>query len=210
MPRPTSRLENDYRNQGYQAIAGLDEAGKGAWAGPVVAAAVILPEKVQLPKLNDSKLLTAPLREELYQLITDQAVSYGIGIRRAYEVDEIGLGEAHRQAMRDAVAQLSVSADILLVDGKGIKQLGVETVCVVKGDQRVRCIAAASILAKVTRDRLMAELGEKHPDYGFAAHKGYGTKKHEEAIAKHGPCDIHRLSYTPVYQYWQANLFQLV
>lgn len=208
MPKPTSRLENEYKEQGYTVIAGLDEAGKGAWAGPVVSAAVILPEQVSLPGLNDSKLLSKEKRESLYDLVIEQAISYGIGIQDAYAVDEIGLAEAHRQSMRDAVAALEKKPELLLVDGKGISKLGIETVCVVKGDQKSRCIAAASVLAKVTRDRLMEAYGKEHPDYGFAQHKGYGTKMHEEALVKHGPCNLHRLSYTPVYQYWQANLFE--
>jgi len=207
MQRPTARLENKYKEEGYQLIAGLDEAGKGAWAGPVVAAAVVLPSKVSLPKLNDSKLLSTSLREGLFDLIIEQSIAYGIGIRDAYIVDEIGLAEAHRQAMREAVEKLDMKVDLLLVDGLGIKQLGVKAECIVKGDQKVRCIAAASVLAKVTRDRMMREFNKNHPDYGFHKHKGYGTKEHEEAISEYGPCELHRLSYTPVYRAWQKALF---
>lgn len=208
MSRPSVRIENQYLSQGFQNIAGLDEAGKGAWAGPLVAAAVILPEKVRLPRLNDSKLLTEKKREELYELITRKALAWGVGIEDAYLIDEIGLAEAHRRTMRKAVQQLSIAADLLLVDGFGIKQLGVESICIVKGDQKVRCIAAASIIAKVTRDRLMNELHEQHPEYGFAEHKGYGTKQHQEALAEHGICPLHRLSYIPVFTQWQGDLFQ--
>lgn len=207
MSGPTASLENKYLKEGYQLIAGLDEAGKGAWAGPVVAAAVVLPSKVDLPKLNDSKLLSATHRERLFDLIIEQSVAYGIGIRDAYDVDEIGLGEAHRQAMRESVEKLGVEVDLLLVDGLGIKQLGVKAECIVKGDQKVRCIAAASILAKVTRDRMMKEFNNSHPDYGFSNHKGYGTQEHQDAIEEYGPCELHRLSYTPVYRAWQKTLF---
>ncbi len=208
MSGPTNQLEKEYQVQGYQLIAGLDEAGKGAWAGPVVSAAVVLPEETNLPGLNDSKLLSKEKREKLFTLIQEQAISFGVGIKDAYTVDEIGLAEAHRQSMREAISQLKKKPDLLLVDGTGINKLGIEAICVVKGDQKSRCIAAASILAKVTRDRLMEEYNEAHPDYGFDQHKGYGTKLHEQALVKHGPCDLHRLSYTPVYQYWQANLFE--
>jgi len=208
MSGPTCELKESYLSQGYELIAGLDEAGKGAWAGPVVSAAVVLPKEVDLPGLNDSKLLSKAKRDELFDLIKKQAISFGVGIKDAYTVDEIGLAEAHRQSMREAIAQLQNKPDLLLVDGTGINKLGVETICVVKGDQKSKSIAAASVLAKVTRDRLMEKYNEAHPDYGFDKHKGYGTKLHEEALVKHGPCDLHRLSYTPVYQYWQANLFE--
>lgn len=210
MSRPTSRFEKLYRAQGYASIAGLDEAGKGAWAGPVVAGAVILPEKVELPNLNDSKLLTARMREQLYDLIVEQAIAYGVGIQEAHMVDEIGLSAAHRLAMRQAVEALAVTPDFLLVDGLGIRQLGVESVCIVKGDQKSRSIAAASIIAKVTRDRIMIKLHDKFPAYGFADHKGYGTAEHREAIAKHGVCSIHRLSYEPVSRGWQRSLFETI
>lgn len=204
---PSIRLENKYKNLGYSNIAGLDEAGKGAWAGPVVAAAVILPEKIKLPSLNDSKLLTPKKRDNLYDEIINGCIAYGVGIRDAFSVDEIGLAEAHRQAMREAVKNLKMEVDLLLVDGLGIKQLGIKTECIVKGDQKVRCISAASIIAKVTRDRMMAEFNDNHPNYGFQNHKGYGTKEHEQAIELYGPCELHRLSYSPVYRAWQKTLF---
>lgn len=208
MSRPTSRLENAYKKQGFSCIAGLDEVGKGAWAGPVVAAAVILPEKCSLPGLNDSKLVSQSSRDELYELIVEQSLAWGVGIQEAYLVDEIGLGEVHRRAMREAVKHLKLKPDLLLVDGRGINQLGTETVCVVKGDQKVRCIAAASIIAKVTRDRIMDKLHNEFPDYGFVDHKGYGTKRHQEALARHGVAEPHRLSYVPVFYQWQGDLFQ--
>lgn len=208
MSSPSQKLENDYRKQGYSCIAGLDEAGKGAWAGPVVAGAVVLPENLRIPNLNDSKLVRPQVRDELYDLIVQKALSWGVGIKEAFLVDEIGLAEAHRQAMREAVDNLKKKADLLLVDGKGINQLGVKSVCIVKGDQKVRAIAAASIIAKVSRDRIMNELHKKFPDYGFDEHKGYGTAKHQQAIAEKGICGIHRLSYVPVFYQWQGDLFQ--
>lgn len=208
MIRPTARIENSYKKQGFSCIAGIDEVGRGAWAGPLVAAAVVLPEKVNLPKLNDSKLLTAPQREELYVLIKEQAIAYGVSIQEGYLVDEIGLGEVNKLAMREAVKQLEAKVDLLLVDGRGINQLGIETVCIVKGDQKVRSIAAASILAKVVRDEIMQKMHEELPDYGFIDHKGYGTSKHQAALALHGVCKYHRLSYLPVFSQWQGDLFQ--
>lgn len=210
MSRPTIRFEKLYRDQGYATIAGLDEAGKGAWAGPVVAGAVILPDDVDLPKLNDSKLLTAKMRDKLYEMIVQQAIAWSVGIQEAHVVDEIGLSAAHKLAMRQAVEGLNTKPDFLLIDGIGIRQLGVASTCIIKGDQKVRCIAAASIIAKVTRDRIMVALHEQFPYYGFADHKGYGTKEHRNAIHKHGICEIHRLSYEPVSCGWQRRLFEQV
>jgi ribonuclease HII len=200
-------MELEYLRQGISAIAGLDEAGKGAWAGPVVAGAVILPEVVDLPGLNDSKMITEKARERLYEAIIEQAIAWGVGIQDAYAVDEIGLAQAHRLAMQQSVEALSVRPELLLVDGMGIKQLGVKAVCIIKGDRKVRCIAAASIIAKVTRDRLMKQLHEEFPQYGFANHKGCGTAEHQSALLRHGVCYLHRLSYEPVYQGWQRSLF---
>ena len=208
MKTPSSQLENQYIRQGYSAIAGLDEAGNGAWAGPVVAGAVVLPAKARLPFLADSKLLTEAKREDLYERILDQALAWGVGIQEAFLIDEIGLAETHRRAMREAVENLNIEVDLLLIDGIGIRQLGVQSVCIVKGDQKVRSISAASILAKVTRDRLMKELDNQYPGYGFAEHKGYGTSAHQKAIVQKGVCGIHRLSYVPVFYQWQGDLFQ--
>lgn len=208
MPRPTVRIENQYKKEGFSCIAGIDEVGRGAWAGPVVAGAVVLPEKAKLPKLNDSKLLRASQREELCALIKDQAISWGVGVQDGYLVDEIGLGEVYRRAMREAVSQLEAKVDLILVDGRGIDQLGIETVCIIKGDQKVRAIAAASIIAKVERDNIMREMHREFPDYGFEDHKGYGTKQHQQAITQLGVCKYHRLSYLPVFYQWQGNLFQ--
>lgn len=207
MPYPTAKLEQEYLARGFRAVAGLDEAGKGAWAGPVVAGAVILPEKTKLPGLDDSKRLSAKQREELYDRIIEQAVAFGVGVRDAFMIDEIGLAEAHRQAMQAAVDALTPRPDYLLIDGMGIRKLGVTGICIIKGDQKVRCIAAASIIAKVTRDRIMRACDTAFPAYGFADHKGYGTEQHHQALLEHGVCSLHRLSYAPVYRGWQRSLF---
>lgn len=206
---PTAKIENSYKEQGYKIIAGLDEAGKGAWAGPVVSAAVIMESAIRLPKLNDSKKLSKNVRDELFDLITSKATAYGIGLQDAITIDEKGLAEAHRESMRMAVKNLGCEVDLLLVDGTGIKHLGTEAVCIVKGDQKVRSIAAASILAKVTRDRLMESFHEEMPEYGFAKHKGYGTQLHQEALAVHGISKIHRLSYSPISRFMQQSMFEL-
>lgn len=207
MPSPTAKLELEYLARGYRAVAGLDEAGKGAWAGPVVSAAVILPEKTKLPGLDDSKRLSAKQRFVLYELILEQAIAWGVGMRDAFDIDEIGLAEAHRQSMQEAVDALTPRPELLLVDGIHIRQLGVRAECIIKGDQKVRCIAAASIIAKVTRDRLMMEIADQFPQYGFDEHKGYGTEQHQKALLAHGVCSLHRLSYDPVYRGWQQSLF---
>ncbi len=210
MKGPSAKIENEYKDQGYKIIAGLDEAGKGAWAGPVVSAAVILEEDISLPKLNDSKKISKKVRDDLYALITEKAVAWGVGIQDAIDVDEKGLAEAHRCSMRMAVENLGQKVDLLLVDGLGIKQLGTKSICIVKGDQKVRSIAAASVLAKVTRDRLMEEFHEEMPHYGFSKHKGYGTAFHQEALSAHGISKIHRLSYSTISKFMQQSMFDLV
>jgi len=206
MKLPTDELKIAYQGMGYKMIAGLDEAGKGAWAGPVVSGAVILPVEVELPKLTDSKLISESIRESLYTLITEQAIAWGAGIIPSKMIDQAGLAEAHRMSMRAAVANMQVEPDLLLVDGRGIYQLGFESVCIVKGDQKERCISAASIIAKVTRDRIMKKLDEQYPDFGFKDHKGYGTKKHQDALAEFGVIDIHRKSYKPIIKRMQESL----
>lgn len=206
MPKPSFEIEHEYTEQGYQVLAGLDEAGKGAWAGPVVSAAVILPDEIDLPKLNDSKLLKESVREELYDLVCEQSIAYGVGIIDAEEIDRVGLAQAHRNSMNQAVAQLSIQPDLLLVDGKGISGLSCRHICIVKGDQKSNSIAAASILAKVTRDRLMKKYHRQLSQYQFHLHKGYGTKVHQEALEEHGPSIIHRVSYAPVAKFFQTSM----
>lgn len=188
-------FDREYYAQGYEFICGVDEAGRGPLAGPVCAAAVILPEGIEIPGLNDSKKLTDKKRRELFDIITFEAVDFGIAIATAQEIDEINILQATFLAMERAVAQLSVQPKLALVDGNREPNLPMEVETVIKGDSRSANIAAASILAKVTRDRLMEELDETYPAYGFAVHKGYGTKRHYEALREHGPCPIHRMTF---------------
>lgn len=180
---------------GLQVICGVDEAGRGPLAGPVCAAAVILPKHMQIPGLTDSKKLTDKKRRELFPIIQEQAIAYGIGLASESEIDEINILQATFLAMRRALDQLSVRPEIALIDGNRETDFGLPVKTVVKGDSLSANIAAASILAKVTRDNLMVELAEKYPEYGFEIHKGYGTKAHYEALRTYGPCPIHRRSF---------------
>ena len=180
---------------GLRLICGVDEAGRGPLAGPVCAAAVILPEHLQIPGLNDSKKLTDKKRRELFPVIQEQAVAYGIGLASEQEIDEIDILQATFLAMRRALNQLTVSPEIALIDGNRETDFGLPVKTVVKGDSLSANIAAASILAKVTRDNLMMELAQQYPEYGFEIHKGYGTKAHYEALRTYGPCPIHRKTF---------------
>lgn len=191
---------------GLRHIAGVDEAGRGALAGPVVAAAVILPlhdtkALAQLTAVNDSKQLTPQTREALFSRITRHALAYAIGLEPAEVIDAIGILPATRRAMVTAVAQLAPPADYLLVDGRiRLQRLNLPQQALIRGDSLSLSIAAASILAKVTRDRLMVEWETQHPQYGFARHKGYGTAFHLQALAAYGPCSLHRRSFAPIRQ----------
>lgn len=187
--------ERKYLDQGYQLIAGVDEAGRGPLAGPVCAAAVILPPNVDIPGLNDSKKLTDKRRRELVPVIKETALAYGIAFANESEIDDINILQATFLAMERAVSQLSIKPEILLIDGNRQKDFGIPVETVIKGDSLSASIAAASILAKVTRDGLMLEMAEKYPQYGFDIHKGYGTKAHYTALAEHGPCPAHRISF---------------
>ena len=180
---------------GLRLICGVDEAGRGPLAGPVCAAAVILPEHLQIPGLNDSKKLTDKKRRELFPVIQEQAIAYGIGLASEQEIDEINILQATFLAMRRALEQLTVRPEIALIDGNRETDFGLPVKTVVKGDSLSANIAAASILAKVTRDNLMMELAQKYPEYGFEIHKGYGTKAHYEALRTYGPCPIHRKTF---------------
>ncbi len=180
---------------GLQVICGVDEAGRGPLAGPVCAAAVILPKHMQIPGLTDSKKLTDKKRRELFPIIQEQAIAYGIGLASESEIDEINILQATFLAMRRAMDQLSVRPEIALIDGNRETDFGLPVKTVVKGDSLSANIAAASILAKVTRDNLMVELAQQYPEYGFEIHKGYGTKAHYEALRTYGPCPIHRRSF---------------
>lgn len=202
---PTISIENRIIDEtGLFFIAGLDEAGRGALAGPVVAAAVILPLEQPhrlkaLREVNDSKQLTAKTRERLYDLIIENVLAYGVGSVPASGVDEMGIIPATKQAMRTAVAHLTPAPQFLLIDGRiRLQTLPTPQQSVIRGDGKSLSIAAASILAKVTRDRHMIALETQYPQYGFAQHKGYGTVQHRAAIAEHGPCPIHRFTFSPI------------
>ena len=193
---PDYSIEKILYQQGYKAICGVDEAGRGPLAGPVCAAAVILPLDLEIIGLNDSKKLSEKKREQLYDEITEKAVSWSVAFASVDEIEKYNILGATFLAMERAVNGLKVSADYALIDGnqkpKGIK-IPMETV--IKGDAKSHSIAAASIIAKVTRDRLLLEYNEQYPANGFLNHKGYGTKAHIEAIKQYGPCDIHRPSF---------------
>ena len=188
-------IERDCFAAGCQLVCGVDEAGRGPLAGPVCAASVILPPDLVIPGLNDSKKLTDKKRRELFEIITSEAVSYGIALVDEKQIDEMNILQATFRAMEQAVARMDVTPDLALVDGNREPSLGLPVRTVVKGDSLSANIAAASILAKVTRDRLMEQLDETYPQYGFAVHKGYGTKRHYEALREYGPCPIHRRSF---------------
>ena len=180
---------------GLRLICGVDEAGRGPLAGPVCAAAVILPEHLQIPGLNDSKKLTDKKRRELFPIIQEQAIAYGIGLASESEIDEINILQATFLAMRRALEQLTVRPEIALIDGNRETDFGLPVKTVVKGDSLSANIAAASVLAKVTRDNIMVEMARQYPEYGFEIHKGYGTKAHYEALRTYGPCSIHRKTF---------------
>jgi ribonuclease HII len=190
--------EEQARASGFQAIAGVDEAGRGPLAGPVVAAACLIPSGIYIPQVNDSKKLTPKLRKRLFDQITsDSRICYGIGFIDSAEIDRINIYQATIQAMLLAISKLTESPDYLLVDGLKLPHPSIPSLKIVKGDTLSQSIAAASILAKVTRDQMMLEYHAQWPHYGFDQHKGYCTSKHLEALKKHGPCEIHRRSFEP-------------
>ena len=188
-------IENECFENGYKLICGVDEAGRGPLAGPVCAAAVILPPHLEIPGLNDSKKLTEKKRKELFPIIKESAIAYGIAFASHKEIDEINILQATYLAMERAISMLSVKPDLALVDGNRSKDFGVPVKTVIHGDSLSASIAAASVLAKVTRDLYMEEMAAKYPEYGFEVHKAYGTKAHYEALTQHGACPIHRMSF---------------
>ena len=192
---PDFKYENEKYELGYTAVCGCDEAGRGPLCGPVVAAAVILPRDVVLDGLNDSKKLTEKKREKLFDVIKETAIAYAIAEASPQEIDEINILNASMLAMRRAVEQLEVAADFALIDGNCSRGFKIQTETVVKGDAKSYSIAAASILAKVTRDRGCIELDREYPMYGIAKHKGYPTKEHMDAVRKYGPSPIHRRTF---------------
>jgi ribonuclease HII len=188
-------MEEKFRAEGSPVIAGVDEAGRGPLAGPVVAAAVVLPEGILLTGLNDSKALSPERREDLFDRITAVAVAWGVGIVDNEEIDFLNILQSSLKAMRIAIGTLGITPDLVLVDGDRAPRSGCREYMVVDGDARCQSIAAASIIAKVTRDRIMVELDGRYPLYGFAAHKGYCAPTHVSAIREHGPCALHRFSF---------------
>ena len=188
-------IEDTYFSRGISLVCGVDEAGRGPLAGPVCAAAVILPPHIEIPGLNDSKKLTDKRRRELVPIIQSNALAYGIAFADNQEIDDINILQATYLAMERALGMLSVKPEVALIDGNRAKDFGIPVETVVKGDARSASIAAASILAKVSRDDLMLVMVEKYPQYSFEVHKGYGTKAHYAALESHGPCEIHRMSF---------------
>lgn len=188
-------LENEIYAEGYKLICGVDEAGRGPLAGPVYAAAVILPRDADIPGLNDSKKLTEKKREALFDVITRSALSYGIASASVEEIEKLNILNATFLAMNRAVAQLDPQPELTLVDGNRNTGIEIASRCIVKGDSKCADIAAASVLAKVSRDRYMLALAEEFPEYHFEKHKGYGTKLHYEALREFGPLPVHRVSF---------------
>lgn len=188
-------IENSIYDEGYELICGVDEAGRGPLAGPVCAAAVILPRGLVIPGVNDSKKLTEKKRESLYNIIKSEAISYGIAFADVDEIETLNILKAAMLAMNRAIEMLSPQPQLALIDGNRNKEIAVNSRCIVGGDGKCADIAAASILAKVTRDRYMLEMAQKYPEYGFDAHKGYGTKAHYAALREYGPSPIHRMSF---------------
>lgn len=191
----TFELEKRYVSEGYAVVCGTDEAGRGPLAGPVYAAACILPTGLYIEGLNDSKKISEKKREKLFDIIKNEAISYGIASASPEEIDELNILNASQLAMRRAVAMLDPRPDLVLVDGNVARGFEMKAVTVVKGDSISPSIAAASILAKVSRDRDCLALHEKYPEYNFAKHKGYPTKEHMDAVRKYGPCPEHRRSF---------------
>ncbi len=187
--------EYEKKYEAYEYIAGIDEVGRGPLAGPVVAGVVILPKDTDILYINDSKKLSEKKREELYDIIIEKAVAYATGIVSPQRIDEINILQATYEAMREAIAKLSVKPTLLLNDAVNIPGVDIKQIPIIKGDAKSISIGAASIIAKVTRDRMMVQYDELYPEYGFASNKGYGSEQHIEAIKKYGKCPIHRESF---------------
>ena len=189
------KIEQSFFEKGIELICGVDEAGRGPLAGPVCAAAVILPAGIDIPGLNDSKKLSDKRRRELYPIIKESAIAYGIAFADHKEIDEINILQATYLAMERAIAMLEVQPQLALVDGNRAKDFGIPVETIVHGDSLSASIAAASVLAKVTRDDYMLDMAKIYPEYGFDIHKGYGTKAHYAALTEYGACPIHRMSF---------------
>lgn len=200
-PEESLNYQEQFYSDSITYIVGVDEAGRGPLAGPVVAGAVIFPRAYINKDINDSKALSLKKREELFKIIKRDAIAYGIGIVSPEKIDEVNIYEATKIAMNEAIKNLNHKYDLILTDAMPLKGLESEVIPIIKGDAKAINIAAASILAKVTRDHIMDELDEKYPEYGFKKHKGYGTKLHLDALKQYGPIEgIHRFSYRPVYE----------
>lgn len=190
------QYENDLRNKGYKYICGIDEAGRGPLAGPVVVASVIMSENSMIEGVNDSKKVSEKKREKLYDLILEEAISYGVGIIGQDEIDEINILNATKKGLTTSLKELTAKPDLIIVDAlTHIDTLGIPYESIIKGDAKCYSISAASIIAKVTRDRIMREWDKIYPQYGFAQHKGYGTSAHINALKEYGPCPLHRRSF---------------
>ena len=189
------QLEDSIYSEGFSLLAGVDEAGRGPLAGPVCAAACILPRNLEIPGLNDSKKLSSKARDSLYDIIINSAVSYGIAFASVEEIESLNILNATFLAMNRALSQLSPQPALALIDGNRNSGISIPSRCVVKGDSLCATIAAASVLAKVTRDRYMLTMAEQYPEYGFEKHKGYGTAQHYAALRQFGPSSIHRPSF---------------
>lgn len=203
-----TKYEQEARKQGFSLIAGIDEVGRGPLAGPIVASAVILPENIFIPGLNDSKKLSFKKREELYEQIYQSAISVGIGVVSPEEIDRLNIYEATKKAMLDALQQLTPFPDYLLIDAMELVT-PIPQRSIIKGDANSMSIASASIIAKVYRDRLMLDYHKQYPQYRFDKNMGYGTKDHLEALEKYGPTPIHRKSFSPIKEMVEPNLFTL-
>lgn len=192
------KYENHLKKQGYLLVAGLDEAGRGSWAGPLVAGAVILHPDKKIKKINDSKLLNQARREQLFLEITKNCLLWSVGLVSHQEIDELGIIPANRLVFERAIKKLPVTPDYLLVDGLRNFDSRIKNEFVVGGDAKIASIAAASIIAKVVRDQILKQLHQQYPEYHFSNHKGYGTPEHQELLQKYGPSEVHRRSYKPI------------
>ena len=200
------RYEEELYDNGYEKVCGIDEAGRGPLAGPVVVAACIMPPFLRIDGINDSKQLTEKIREELYKIIVKEALAYSVVFINEKEIDELNILNATKKGMLKALDELKVKPDYVLIDAVKLDELKIESKAIIHGDALSASIAAASILAKVSRDHYMEAMDKKYPNYGFARHKGYGTKAHLEALEKYGPCKNHRKTFTPVNKYFSKQL----
>lgn len=199
-------FEEKLYDDGYHQICGVDEAGRGPLAGPVVVAACILPPFLRIEGINDSKQLSAKKRSELFKIIIKNAIDYKIVFVSEKDVDELNIYQATKKGMLEAIQGLSIKPDYVLIDAMPLGELQIPHDSIIHGDARCASVAAASILAKVTRDEYMEKMDIKYPNYGFKKHKGYGTKAHMEALEKYGPCEIHRKTFAPVSKYYSKQI----